>query len=1287
MAIIYSFPNLPFNELNVSDTLIINDTNSNNEITTRTVTLKNLADFVTSTGTGTGTTNAIIKWSDGPAGLLGDSIMTENATQIDLAGTFLSTSSPTATAGPVHAIRANQSTTTGGAFNIALYGDTKHTGATQANSNYGIYTKAEFEGTGGYTGIILGGTFEGRYDGSGTNGANASLYGSFSKARVTAASSGDIQYMIGSNVTSEMDSGTTTDVEFLQGQHTNVTFNSGNVSGDIAVNLLDFDYTAGTLQGDFAYLQIQNDPVPTPVTGTARAINSDSTLPSHFSGDVEIPLIPTANSHATSKQYVDQQIASIPAGLVFQGNWDASTNTPTLASGVGTVGNYYVVSVAGNTNLDGITDWEVGDWAVFVEVGGVDKWDKIDQTFVQGAGATGQVSFWNGVNSVTGDNDLYWDNANKRLGIQTSSPASKLHISGISQTGNSTVFRIENNTSNAKFLVNSISGDYNLQFKNAGNAVKVLLDSNGDSYLNGGNVGIGTTSPDSLLEISSGTTTDFLKLTSTGSLASPSKIIFEKSATEQGIVEYVRNGDLRIYNTDSDGGVLIDGSSASGNDLYVKNDGNVGIGTSSPVSKLHIDEAGTISPALFIDTVRYGASIIGDGTSNSQYLLNLQSNGGSTDVMRVQSSGNVGIGTTSPAATLDVVGRIGLNDGNNNVSVGDLAGDALTTGDSNVAMGYQALSSETQGDRNVAIGFSALQNQNFTSSTDAYNTAVGYSAGTAITTGINNTIIGGLAGDALTTGEDNTALGYNALTSAQADSRNTAIGRGALAGQNGAGTAYNTALGYNAGGAVTTGAQNTIIGGLAGDALTTGSNNVAVGRSALSAEQEGGRNTAIGYAALLRQNTTGFAYNTAIGYNTGENITTGTDNTIIGGLAGDALTTGSLNVAVGKAALGSEDTGSASVAVGHAALMNQDGTGSIYNVAVGHNAGIAVTTGIQNTIIGGLAGDSLTDANNNVAIGYLALTTETSGGNNVAIGVTALQQSNGGTYNVAIGRDSGQQVTTGEQNTFVGAQSGDAVTTGDNNVAIGYNALGSETIGNGSVAIGAFALEDQQSGAGAIILNTAVGYEAGKNIDGGPGNGDHNTAIGGKALDNETTGQENTAVGVDALGGQDGADNNTALGWRAGYTTTTGSNVTLIGYNALASTGTVSNEITLGDTNVTALRCAVTSITSLSDERDKSDIKDLTYGLELIDSLKPKEFVWDNRAEIDDEGNEFYSANKGKKDFGFIAQEVKELDDDTLRLVYDENPERLEMSYGKLVPILVKAIQELSAKVKILENK
>lgn len=51
--------------------------------------------------------------------------------------------------------------------------------------------------------------------------------------------------------------------------------------------------------------------------------------------------------------------------LNYKGTWNASTNSPALASGVGTKGDYYVVSVAGSTSLDGISNWGIGDWAVF----------------------------------------------------------------------------------------------------------------------------------------------------------------------------------------------------------------------------------------------------------------------------------------------------------------------------------------------------------------------------------------------------------------------------------------------------------------------------------------------------------------------------------------------------------------------------------------------------------------------------------------------------------------------------------------------------------------------------------------------------------------------------------------------------------------------------------------------------------------------------------------------------------------------------------------------------------
>jgi hypothetical protein len=67
-----------------------------------------------------------------------------------------------------------------------------------------------------------------------------------------------------------------------------------------------------------------------------------------------------------------------PGAIVYQGTWDASINSPTLTSSVGTQGHYYVVSVAGSTNLNGITDWQVSDWAIFN--GSV--WEKVDNSEV-----------------------------------------------------------------------------------------------------------------------------------------------------------------------------------------------------------------------------------------------------------------------------------------------------------------------------------------------------------------------------------------------------------------------------------------------------------------------------------------------------------------------------------------------------------------------------------------------------------------------------------------------------------------------------------------------------------------------------------------------------------------------------------------------------------------------------------------------------------------------------------------------------------------------------------------
>jgi len=247
------------------------------------------------------------------------------------------------------------------------------------------------------------------------------------------------------------------------------------------------------------------------------------------------------------------------------------------------------------------------------------------------------------------------------------------------------------------------------------------------------------------------------------------------------------------------------------------------------------------------------------------------------------------------------------------------------------------------------------------------------------------------------------------------------------------------------------------------------------------------------------------------------------------------------------------------------------------------------------------------------------------------------------------------------------------------------NPAGNTTFGDAAALSLTSGVENTIIGEQAGKLNgsqrTFVGMETGKNAT-----GQGNCAFGSRALRN-STGQGNVAFGNFAGDSITSGISNTSVGTNAGsFTLTTGSNNMMLGNGSLPTASGVSNEITLGNSSISVLRCAVTSITSLSDARDKTDIKDLSYGIDFIKSLTPREFTWNNRFEKDVNGNDFYSENKGKKDFGFVAQEVQALDDDTLRLVYSSNPEKLEMSYGKLVPILVQAVKELTSRLEALEN-
>jgi len=444
---------------------------------------------------------------------------------------------------------------------------------------------------------------------------------------------------------------------------------------------------------------------------------------------------------------------------------------------------------------------------------------------------------------------------------------------------------------------------------------------------------------------------------------------------------------------------------------------------------------------------------------------------------------------------------------------------------------------------------------------------------------------------------------------------------------------------------------NTVLGENALDASVSGSNNTAIGNNALTSLTSGNQNTAVGSLALDANTTAGD--NTAVGYFALSGTTTGGNNTAIGHQAIRQNTTGRFNTAVGRAALDGNTTADNNTAVGYFSLSSN-------------------TTGTQNVGIGSQALKLNTTANRNTGIGSNALFSNTTGGNNTAVGADALESNSTGNQNTAVGENALTACTTGSSNTGLGQDALRANTTAINNTAVGMDSLTSNTIGERNTAVGVLALSTNIT----ANNNTAVGHSCLRlNETGG-----NNVAVGQSALDANSAGSRNVAIGHDALALNTTANNNTAVGANAGDALTTGSNNTSLGYQADSSSATASNEITLGNSSIATLRCNVQTISSLSDARDKTNVIDLPEGLGFINKLRPVKFEWATR-----DGN----GKDGLYEHGFIAQDLqatqKENNADYLNMVMDENPDRLEASYGKLVPILVNAIKELSAKVTALE--
>jgi len=152
-----------------------------------------------------------------------------------------------------------------------------------------------------------------------------------------------------------------------------------------------------------------------------REINVGEVVPFDVAERIKV----ITNGGGTSQSVLDtltslqSQITALSGFVNYKGTWNASTNTPTLVSSVGTKGDYYVVSVTGSTNLNGVTTWTQGDWAIFNGT----AWEKVDNTdlVTSVAGRTGAITLTTA--DVSG------------LGTIATQAASNVSITGGSITG------------------------------------------------------------------------------------------------------------------------------------------------------------------------------------------------------------------------------------------------------------------------------------------------------------------------------------------------------------------------------------------------------------------------------------------------------------------------------------------------------------------------------------------------------------------------------------------------------------------------------------------------------------------------------------------------------------------------------------------------------------------------------------------------------------------------------------------------------------------------------------
>ena len=236
-----------------------------------------------------------------------------------------------------------------------------------------------------------------------SDGTSPTLNTGISAAEVRSligAGTGSSNLVIGTTATTAMAGNTTT---ITSTQATAIVNNTKKVT-DSGVPAILSNGTTPTLNSGISAAEVRTlIGAGTSSSSGVTSVASGNTNTLTKTGTTSVTLTPktaavtSSSSNLATGAQIQKAINDALTGVLqFEGTWNASTNSPSLASNVGISGDYYIVSVAGSTNLNGITDWQIGDWAVFANT----TWTKVDNSQV------GNMSSWtikegNGTESTT----------------------------------------------------------------------------------------------------------------------------------------------------------------------------------------------------------------------------------------------------------------------------------------------------------------------------------------------------------------------------------------------------------------------------------------------------------------------------------------------------------------------------------------------------------------------------------------------------------------------------------------------------------------------------------------------------------------------------------------------------------------------------------------------------------------------------------------------------------------------------------------------------------------------